>query len=579
MKLSNHLMISCLRIFALTLLCLLAGCQSKPQATQSTTDSKEWDALIANSLDSYFAANPDWAVYAGRHEFDGKLPDWSKAGIEREVARWKAEQERVLAFKPEALNERQKFEREYFLAVIEGNLFKLQSPHLTLSNPGYYSFALDPNVYITRKYAPLPQRMRAYIAFAKAVPAVVEQARNNMQLPLPRTFVELGKNTFGGFAEYYEKDVPKVFAAVNDPQLQAELRTATTGAANATKEMANWFEKQRAGATENFALGAEQFSKMLQATERVDVPLETLKKTGQQDLDRNLASLKEACASYAPGKTMRECIDKAQANKPQGGAVEGAQRQLNDLKAFIQEKKLVTIPGTEEARVAEAPPYARSNFAYIDIPGPYEKGLPSIYYIAPPDPSWSEAERNAYVPGVANLRFVTVHEVWPGHFLQYLHQYRSPSKFGHVFNSYAFTEGWGLYAEELMWEAGLGVGNPEEHIGQLLSALQRNVRFLSAIGLHTGQMTVAESEKMFREAAYQDPGNARQQAARGTYDPGYLNYTLGKLMIRKLREDWTATRGGRNAWQTFHDQFLSYGGPPIPLIRKAMLGDNGGPIL
>ena len=131
----------------------------------------------------------------------------------------------------------------------------------------------------------------------------------------------------------------------------------------------------------------------------------------------------------------------------------------------------------------------------------------------------------------------------------------------------------------MIWDAGFGAGDPETHVGQLLEAVIRDVRFLSAIGLHTGSMTVVDSEKMFRESAFADPGNARQQAARGTFDPAYLNYTMGKLMIRKLREDWTATRGGRSAWRQFHDDFLSFGGPPIPLVRKAMLGDSAGPAL
>ncbi len=151
-----------------------------------------------------------------------------------------------------------------------------------------------------------------------------------------------------------------------------------------------------------------------------------------------------------------------------------------------------------------------------------------------------------------------------------------PSIFGRVFVGYAFAEGWAHYTEEMMWEAGLGNGDPETHIGQLMNALLRNARYLSAIGLHTKGMTVAQSERLFREA-YQDAGTARQQAARGTYDPAYLNYTLGKLMIRKLREDWTKDRGGKTAWHDFHDRFLSYGGPPIPLVRQAMVG--GGPAL
>jgi uncharacterized protein (DUF885 family) len=218
----------------------------------------------------------------------------------------------------------------------------------------------------------------------------------------------------------------------------------------------------------------------------------------------------------------------------------------------------------------------RWNAAYISIPGPYEKNLPSIYYIAPPDPKWTQAEQEAYIPAKADLLFISVHEVWPGHFLQFLHSNRASSKLGGVFISYAFNEGWAHYTEEMMWEVGLGNGDPETHIVQLLNALLRNVRFVSAIGMHTGEMTVSESEKMFREKAYQDAGNARQQAARGTFDPAYGNYTLGKLMIRKLREDWTTTRGGRQAWKAFHDEFLSFGAPPIPLVRKAMLGAETG---
>ncbi|HEY2824492.1 MAG TPA: DUF885 family protein, partial [Gemmatimonadales bacterium] len=191
---------------------------------------------------------------------------------------------------------------------------------------------------------------------------------------------------------------------------------------------------------------------------------------------------------------------------------------------------------------------------------------------------WSAADRAAYIPGAADLEFTSVHEVWPGHFLNFLHAVRSPDIFGRVFVGYAFAEGWAHYAEEMMWEAGLGNGDPEVHIGQLSNALLRDARFLSSIGLHTRGMTLAQSEALFHEQALQDVATSRQQAARGAFDPAYLNYTLGKLMIRQLRDDWSSTRGGRQAWKQFHDQFLSYGGPPIPLVRHEMLPD-GGPAL
>jgi len=549
-----------------------------PLSCQKQSSSKEWDSFVKDFLESHFAAWPSFAVDVGRHEFDGKLPDWSAEGLEKEIKRLHAQREQALAFDGASLDDKQRFERDYLIAVIDKQLFWLEKAEAPYKNPLFYSGALDPNVYITRDYAPLPDRMRAYITYARAVPTALEQIRNNLRTPLPRTYVDLGRTIFGGLASYYEHDVPTVFDTVEDPQLQEDFRAANAAAIKAMKKLSGWLEDQRPNATGDFALGSELFLEMLRATERVEVSLEELKAVGEMDLQRNLDALRDACDKYAPGQSISDCIAEAQAVKPKGGPVEGARRQLDDLKAFLTEKDLVTIPGPEEAEVAESPPYRRWNFAFIDIPGPYEEGLPSTYYIAPPDPSWSEEDRKAYIRSEASLLFVSVHEVWPGHFLQYLHSNRSPSKFGQIFVGYAFAEGWAHYAEELMWEAGLRNQDPEIHIGQLLYALLRNVRYLSAIGLHTEGMTVEESERMFREFAYQDPGNARQQAARGTFDPAYLNYTMGKLMIRKLREEWTASRDGRSAWREFHDTFLSYGGPPIPLVRAAMVGsDTGSP--
>jgi hypothetical protein len=538
--------------------------------------SAAWDAYVGEFLESYFVAQPGVAVWAGRHEFDGKLPDWSAAGIKREIQRLHAQRDRAAAFPNEALDARQRFERDYLIARVDRDLFWQESLQWPFRSPTYYSFTLEPDVYVAREYAPPPQRLQAYSRYARSIPVAAEQIRANLRTPLPRTYVQIGHIIFGGLANFYEKDVPGIFAAVPDAQLQAEFREANAGAIKAMKDLDAWFTQQEAGATEAFSLGTEKFGEMLLATERVEVPLAQLKTIAERDLQRNLAALREACAVFAGGQTIGACIAKMQANKEPGSPVEAARTQLAGLRAFVENKQLISIPGPERADVQESPPYARWNIAQIRIPGPFEKNLPSIYQIAPPDPKWTEAEREAYIPGRADLLFVSAHEVWPGHFLQFMHARRASSKMGQVFVSYAFSEGWAHYTEEMMWEAGLGDGDPETHIGQLANALLRNVRLLSAIGMHTGTMTVAESERMFREQAYQSPGGARQQAARGTFDPGYGNYTLGKLMIRKLREDWTATRGGRAAWKEFHDELLKYGSPPIPLVRKVMLGGGAG---
>ena len=551
-------------------LVLCSGCGRQ----QPESDGK-WPRFVSAFIETYFEANPQFAVYQGRHEFDGRLPDWTDAGLKAWMSRLHQLRDSAVAFSIDS-SDAASLDRDYLVAVIDRDLFWLERADLPHWNPEFYTGALDPNVYIAREYAPLPQRMQAYTRYARNLPTALANAKANLRTPMPKPFAEIGKGRAEGLTTYLKNDVPQVFRAVTDSALQREFSSANAGAVKALLELTAWFDQQLKPGTNDYALGSERFAEMLRMTEGVDLPLDQLERIGREDMDRNLRALKEACSKYAPGQPIAQCVARMNAHKAPGSSVEAARAQLDTLEEFVRSRNLVSIPGKERALVHEAPPYQRFNFAYIDIPGPYEKGLPSIYYIAPPDPSWPKAEQLAYIPGAADLLFTSVHEVWPGHFLNFLHSNRARSRFGRIFVGYAFAEGWAHYTEEMMWDAGLGNGDPEVHIGQLMNALLRNARYLSAIGLHTKGMTVAQSEKLFREA-YQDPGNARQQALRGTYDPAYLNYTMGKLMVRKLRDDWTRDRGGRNAWREFHDRFLSYGGPPIPLVRRAMVG-GGSPL-
>jgi hypothetical protein len=546
---------------------LVAACRSP-----GGESAGDWKGFVAGFLETYFEANPLFAVYQGRHEYDGRFPDWSEAGLQSWIGRLHRLRDSAAAFPIAQDDSASRFERDYLLSRVDRDLFWLERADWPHRNPEYYTDNIDPNVYIAREYAPLADRMRSFTRYASNLPAALAHLRGNIRTPMPKPYAEIGRGRFNGLAAYLKSDVPQVFASVADSGLHREFAAANAGAVKALEDLGSWFSQQEKRGTRDYALGPERFGDMLRMTEGVEVSLDSLAKLGREDMNRNLAALKEACARYAPGRPIATCVQRMNAHKPSGGPVEAARRQVDSLEAFVRAHNIVSVPGKERALVHEAPPYQRFNFAYIDIPGPYEKDLPSIYYISPPDPKWPPAEQAAYVPGVADLLFTSVHEVWPGHFLNFLHSNRVASKFGQVFVGYAFAEGWAHYAEEMMWEAGLGSGDPETHIGQLMNALLRNARYLSAIGLHTRGMTVAESERLFREEAYQDAATARQQALRGTYDPAYLNYTLGKLMIRDLREAWTRDRGGKKAWHDFHDQFLSYGGPPIPLVSRAMLG-------
>jgi len=567
----------------------MTGCnQSPPPAAGPkplSPASQAWNKVTQGFVEDYLTAQPAFAAQAGRHEFDGQLPDLSAHGIKREISRLHDERELISAVDPAPLQPRERFDREYLIAVVDRDLFWLEKAKYPFSNPYWYINQIDPDMYLNRNYAPLNVRMKAYIKYARGIPKMVADIRANLQAPLPKTYVELGIAEYGGLADFYSKDVTPVFASVNDPDLQKQLTDVDTAAAQAMSDFKLVLESDLKKATDKFALGPDLFAQMLVQTEDVHTPVDQIEAAGRADLTRNTAALKTACAEYAPKETLQKCVDKMSADKPKGGPVEAARAQLTMLKAFIIKNNVVSIPSNTEALVAEAPPYNRSNAAFIQVAGPYDKGVASTYNIAPPDPKWSKAEREAYIPGEATLLFTSVHEVWPGHFLQFLHSNANPDKLEGLWVGYAYAEGWAHYCEEMMYEMGLGKDKPEQHIGQLVEALLRDVRLLSAIGLHTQGMTVAQSEKMFKEQAFQDPGNARQQAARGTYDPAYLNYTLGKLMIRKLRTDWVAKHAAAGApaaapdsqalWHDFHDEFLSYGGPPIPLLRKQMLGEEG----
>jgi hypothetical protein len=588
----------------------ISGCNQQPQSTAPvkrppSVASQQWAELTNGLINEYFSGEPAFAAKVGKHEYDGQLPDYSAHGLKRTAARLHDARDKIAAVDAATLEPNERFDREYLLSVMDRDLFYLDKAHFPSSNPHWYQNDLDPDMYLNRNYAPLEQRMKAFIKFARAVPKAAKDIQDNLKGPLPKPYVQLGIDMFGGFADFYKKDVAATFSSVSNADLQKDLTDADNNASNAMAILREYMNGLMKTANDKYALGKDLFQQMVKDSEAVDMPVEAIEAAGKADLDRNTELLKTECATYLPKATLAACVAKVSAKKPPEGTLEAARKQLESLKAFVQQNSIASIPSPEQALVAEAPPYNRSNAAFIQVPGPYDSGVPAVYNIAPPDPKWSKAEQAAYVPGEVDLLFISVHEVWPGHYLQFLHSNANPDKLEGIWVGYAFAEGWAHYCEEMMYDQGLGKGDPEKHIGQLVEALLRDVRLLSAIGLHTEGMTVAQSEQMFKEKAFQDPGNARQQAARGTYDPAYLNYTLGKLMIKKLRADWMAkAKGGDGTAQApaasaatdasaassaaapaatsdqallhdFHDKFLSYGGPPIPLVRKQMVGDGG----
>jgi uncharacterized protein (DUF885 family) len=235
---------------------------------------------------------------------------------------------------------------------------------------------------------------------------------------------------------------------------------------------------------------------------------------------------------------------------------------------------------------ATPPPFRRTSFASMDTPGVFEtNATESYYYVTPTEPEWPEKQKDEWLTAFNyyTTDIVSIHEAYPGHYVQYLALKASgASRLAKMFWSYAFVEGWAHYTEQMFLDAGFPpASTPEEklraakyRLAQSDEALLRLCRLVVSIKMHTQKMTVDEGTKFFMENCYYEEKTARQEAVRGTYDPGYLNYTLGKLMILKLRADWQAQQGPRFTLQNFHDELLRHGAPPLPLLRERMLKDE-----
>ena len=561
---------------------VILGCDGKdPEEETASMATSAWQEFTDGFIEQFFAAAPTRAVWAGKHEYDGQLHEVTARAIRDRTAMLQEFARRAREeFSAETLSADEELERQQLISAIEGMLFGVEVAEYHLRNPAWYAGSLSPSVYVTRDYASKGERLAALTAHLEKVPAYLQQMRATLQPPFPRPFVRTALVGFGGLASHFQDDVPGLFAEVEDQELQASFAAALEPAVAALRDVEVWLELRLEDATEEFALGEERYRELLWRSYRIDLDWKTLKNVAQADLARNLKLLRTTCKLIDPDITIADCAAMVRNQKPEAGAVARANEQLPELKEFLLSADIIGIPSEETAFVAEAPAYRRTNSAYIEIPGAYEKGLPAIYYIAGPDPEWPPEMQRQYVPGEADLLNTSVHEVWPGHFLHSLYVKGSNNRMGKLLWNGMLSEGWAHYTEELMQEAGLGEGQPLLRVGQILDALMRDVRFLSSIGLHVEGMSVETSQRMFAELAYLDPGNAQQQALRGTYDPGYFVYTLGKLIIMKMREDWTAERGGRAAWKEFHEKLLSYGSAPLPVLRKAMMApDDPGPLL
>lgn len=556
------------------LLVALFACSSPTTRTVSSDGAAPaFEDVVARVTQHLHQFEPAEAVSLGHHELDGKLPDRSRAGLANMTAQLAQDRAALVALTPST--PRARMERDVLLFEVRSLLFSLTQWRRWHTNPMAYSGAINLDAYIIRDYAPPRQRARAVVDLCTGLPRYLADARANLERPIPRTWIDTALLQTKGYAQFADEDVRQVLAPV-DPSVGPALDTCKA----ALLEHAAWLEAQQPQGTTAFALGEARFLEMLAETQGVTIDLDRLAQIAEADLARNLAAVEDAARAIDPKRPVTDVVATVDDDKPAPQDVLAlATDQATAMRQFLVDRDIVGIPSKRGAVVRESPPFQRWNSAFLDAPGPFETAdLPSYYYISPPDPKWPAAEQRAYIPSKPTSLYTTIHEVWPGHFLQHLHRDQQPSPVLRSYCAYSFSEGWAHYTEEMMFDAGAGDRTPQNRIGMLKEALLRNVRFVVTIGEHARGMTVDEATTLFAAKAYLDPQNARQQAVRGTFDPMYLAYTLGKLMIVKLREDWMKQHPGATLRQ-FHDELLSHGCPPVPLVRAAMLGPSAGPAL
>jgi len=552
--------------------------------------------------DVYFRFSPTAGTSAGLHQYDTQLEDYSAAGVQKQIAALHDFEKKVEAIDPTALDAPVAADRDILLNNIKSQLLTLEVIRPWEKNPDSYSTGVTNSIFtiMERPYAPVNIRFRAAIEREKKIPQALEEARKNLKNP-PRIFTEIALEQIGDDISFFQHDVPEAFAEATGADDKAAFATSNAAVIAALQSYEAWMKTDLlARSNGDFRLGADTFRKKLSYDEMVDLPLDRLLQIAFDDLHKNQAEFARVAKEVDPTKTPQQVLAELAAIHPAPDKLLGAfQDTFNSLISFIDTHHIITIPSKVEPTLEETPPFMRATtFASMDPPGPFETGSNKAYFnVTLPQKDWTKqhiAEHMAEF-NVGTVISTSVHEAYPGHYVQFLWMPEFPSKIRKVLGANTNIEGWAHYCEQMMLDEGYDAPPPNAtaeqvresrliRLGQLQDALLRDARFVNAIKLHTGEgepggkWTLEQAEDFFVQQGYQSRAAAVVETKRGTSDPTYLYYTLGKLEIMKLRADLQKKEGPAFNLEQFHDDFMRQGFAPIKIIRKAML-HNDSPVL
>ena len=550
----------------------------------------DFDKAALDFIAGYLTARPLTAVALGLHQYDGNIGDYTRLAIDAEIERLQRFQTQFGKMDVSQLSQRADIDRRILLAAIGVELAQIVDMGVYEKNPMTYASAIDVNIYIKRDFKPLDDRVHDIVTIEDQTANIMTAAKTNLAAVLPRPYVELAIQIANGSADFLEKDLVAALKDLKDESLRAAFADSNKKAAAALRDYASWLTKEKLPkATADFALGPEKFRRILASTQLVDLPPEKILPLGMQELKNQQNAFAAAAKIIDPKKSPIDVFKEVQQDHPKPGElISDVAKDLDQIRQYVLDHHLVTIPSDVRATVTETPQFDRATtFASMDTPGPFErKATQAYYYVTPTESDWSDKQKNEWLTSFNyyTADVVSIHEAYPGHYVQFLHlNASSANRVEKIFGSYSYVEGWAHYTEQMMLDEGFGsVPNPtpEQNVraakyrmAQADEALLRVCRLCVSIKMHTQGMSVADGAKFFHENCYYEDKPSMSEAMRGTFDPGYLNYTLGKLEILKLRADYKAQEGEKFSLEKFHDEMLNHGMPPIRLLREILLKD------
>jgi uncharacterized protein (DUF885 family) len=582
-------------LILMAVLAVIASPNSMRARLAPNSDASEkqavWDKLADEYFDQiYFKFAPTAGTSAGLHQYDPLLEDYSRAGVDTEIAALHAFEKRVEAVNPAGLGEALAADRELVLSNIRGALLTLETIRPWEKNPDTYSGGISNGVYVImiRKFSSPDDRLRSVVSREEKMPAVFAAARANLKNP-PRIYTEIALEQLPGIISFFQNDVPAAFAGATDPALKAEFAKSNAAVIAGLQSYADWLKSDLLSRSNgDFRIGADTFSKKLLYDEMVDTPLDRLLEIGWANLRKNQAEFNRVAKELEPAKAPADVLAELAAMHPTPDKLLQSFRDTFDgLIAFIQTKHIITIPSDVRPTLQETPPFMRATtFASMDTPGPFEKVATEAYFnvtLPGPHDTPEEIEGRMASFNIGTIVSTSTHEAYPGHYIQFLWVNRAPTKVRMLLGASSNAEGWAHYCEQMMLDEGYGqpgTGAKDARqakfirLGQLQDALLRNARFIVGIEMHRGKMTFDQAAEFFVKEGFQSKQVGLVETKRGTADPTYLYYTLGKLEILKLREDVMKKEGSAFSLEQFHNNFMKQGFPPIKIVRQAMLGNN-----